>query len=71
MENPDILILDEPMNGLDKHGVEEMRKLLLALREQGKTILIASHNPLDIDVLCSRVYEMDEGILTEVKSEIL
>lgn len=67
MENPDILILDEPMNGLDKHGVEEMRKLLLSLREQGKTILIASHNPLDIDVLCSRVYEMDEGILTEVK----
>lgn len=67
MENPDILILDEPMNGLDKHGVEEMRKLLLALREQEKTILIASHNPLDIDVLCSRVYEMDEGILTEVK----
>lgn len=67
MENPDILILDEPMNGLDKHGVEEMRELLLSLREQGKTILIASHNPLDIDVLCSRVYEMDEGILTEVK----
>ncbi|MDE7424943.1 MAG: ATP-binding cassette domain-containing protein [Lachnospiraceae bacterium] len=67
MENPDILILDEPMNGLDKHGVEEMRKLLLSLCEQGKTILIASHNPLDIDVLCSRVYEMDEGILTEVK----
>lgn len=67
MENPDILILDEPMNGMDKHGVEEMRNLLLSLREQGKTILIASHNPLDIDVLCSRVYEMDEGILTEVK----
>lgn len=67
MENPDILILDEPMNGLDKHGVEEMRNLLLSLREQGKTILIASHNPLDIDVLCSKVYEMDEGILTELK----
>lgn len=67
MENPDILILDEPMNGLDKHGVEEMRELLLSLREQGKTILIASHNPLDIDVLCSKVYEMDEGVLTEVR----
>lgn len=66
MENPDILILDEPMNGLDKHGVEEMRNLLLSLRERGKTILIASHNPLDIDVLCSKVYEMDEGILTEL-----
>lgn len=66
MEDPDILIMDEPMNGLDKHGVEEMRNLLLSLQEQGKTILIASHNPLDIDVLCNKVYEMDEGILTEV-----
>lgn len=65
MENPDILIMDEPMNGLDKHGVEEMRNLLLSLREQGKTILIASHNPLDIEVLCSKVYEMDSGVLTE------
>lgn len=65
MENPDILILDEPMNGLDKHGVEEMRTLLLSLREDGKTILIASHNPLDIEVLCSKVYEMDDGILME------
>lgn len=65
MENPDILILDEPMNGLDKHGVEEMRTLLLSLCKEGKTILIASHNPLDIEVLCSKVYEMDAGVLTE------
>ena len=62
MENPPILILDEPMNGLDKQGVEDVRELLIELREQGKTILIASHNAEDIDVLCDTVWEMDKGI---------
>lgn len=66
MENPDILILDEPMNGLDKEGVEDMRKYLLDLREQGKTILIASHSSEDISVLCDTVSEMEKGILSEV-----
>ena len=64
MENPDILILDEPMNGLDNQGVQDMRALLQKLREEGKTILIASHNPLDIKLLCDKVYEMDAGVLT-------
>lgn len=63
MENPDILILDEPMNGLDKDGVEDMRRYLIDLREQGKTILIASHSSEDISVLCDSVYEMEKGIL--------
>ncbi len=67
MENPDLLILDEPMNGLDKDGVKDMRKYLLDLKEQGKTILIASHSAEDIDVLCDTVHEMDKGILTEVR----
>lgn len=62
MENPDVLILDEPMNGLDKHGVEEIRQLLLQLKED-KTILLASHNPADIELLCDDIYEMDDGIL--------
>ena len=61
MENPDLLILDEPMNGLDKDGVGEMRKYLLDLKVQGKTILIASHSAEDIDVLCDGVVEMDKG----------
>ena len=61
MENPDLLILDEPMNGLDKDGVGEMRKYLLDLKAQGKTILIASHSAEDIDVLCDDVVEMDRG----------
>ena len=63
MEDPDLLILDEPMNGLDNDGVKDMRKLFLSLKEQGKTLLIASHSREDIEVLCDHVYEMDKGRL--------
>lgn len=66
MENPNILILDEPMNGLDKDGVEDMRKYLLNLKEQGKTIIIASHSTEDIEILCDIVCEMDKGVLTKI-----
>ena len=61
MEKPDILVLDEPFNGLDRDGCEEMRKYLLELKSQGKTILIASHLDKDIELLCDDVYEMDQG----------
>ena len=67
MENPDILLLDEPMNGLDNAGVREMRELFKSLRAQGKTILLASHNPLDIEELCDTVCEMDGGVLSRVR----
>lgn len=67
MENPSMLILDEPFNGLDKHGVAEMRELIKGLREQGKTIILASHNQLDIDELCDTVCEMDAGVMTVVR----
>lgn len=67
MEDPDLLILDEPMNGLDNQGVKEIRRLLLALRAQGKTILLASHDPVDIEELCDRVYEMDAGKIERVR----
>lgn len=67
MEDPNILVLDEPMNGLDKEGVEDIRKLLLELKEQGKTILIASHNKEDIDILCDHVWEMEHGEATKVR----
>ena len=65
MEKPKLLILDEPMNGLDNQGVAETRQLLRALRDEGKTLLIASHNPLDIEELCDHVYEMDAGRMTQ------
>lgn len=65
MEDPGLLILDEPFNGLDKHGVAEIRKILLDLKAEGKSILLASHNAEDIRILCDRVFEMDGGILRE------
>ena len=67
MENPDILILDEPMNGLDKDGVADMRELFLQLKADGKTIIVASHNSMDIDVLCDRVFEITKGDLKQVR----
>lgn len=63
MENPRLLILDEPFNGLDKHGVEDIRTIILELKRSGKTILLASHNEEDIRILCDEVYEMDGGVL--------
>ena len=67
MENPDILILDEPMNALDNHGVEEMRAVLLKMKEQGKLIIIASHIRDDIDILCDEVYGMDAGVMKKIR----
>lgn len=68
MEEQSLLILDEPMNGLDKKGVEQMRTLFLRLKEAGKTIVIASHNQADIDYLCDKVYELDNGNIIDVRS---
>ena len=61
MEDPSFIILDEPFNGLDKHGVEEMREYFLSLKKKGKTILLTSHNTEDIEYLCDTVVEMDHG----------
>lgn len=61
MENPDILILDEPMNGLDNQGVQDMHRLIKTLKEEGKTIIIASHSTYDIEDLCDTVIEMSAG----------
>ena len=65
MENPRLLILDEPLNGLDEQGVEDIRALLLELKGQGKTILLSSHNREDIDLLCDSVCKMAGGVLTK------
>lgn len=67
MEDPPILVLDEPMNGLDKAGVQQMRALFLQQKEKGKTILLASHNREDINALCDEVYEIDNGALCKLR----
>ena len=66
MEDPQLLILDEPLNGLDKHGAAHIRELIKSLRDEGKTVLLASHNQMDIDELCDTVCEMDGGVMTMV-----
>lgn len=71
MEEPDILILDEPFNGLDNTGVQDMRKLFSDLRAGGKTILLTSHNSEDIDRLCDYVYEMDKGRIINVENRTI
>lgn len=65
MENPDILILDEPMNGLDENMVVKMRNLFLDLKREGKMILITSHIKEDIDILCDEVYKIQSGKIIE------
>ncbi|MBD5542887.1 MAG: ATP-binding cassette domain-containing protein [Lachnospiraceae bacterium] len=67
MEEPDILILDEPMNALDNAGVEEMRNVFVKMKEQGKLIIIASHIRDDIDILCDEVYGIDVGVIKKIR----
>ena len=61
MEDEPLIVLDEPMNGLDNQGVEDVRRILLEQKEKGKTILIASHSHEDIELLCDTVTELDHG----------
>lgn len=65
MEDPDILLLDEPLSGLDNSGVEEMHRLLLKQRDEGRLLVIASHSREDIDVLCDEVFRFDRGCMIE------
>lgn len=67
MESPKLLILDEPMNGMDEKGVEEMRRLILARKAAGTTIILSSHNIEDIRILCDQVYRIDAGVVREVE----
>ena len=66
MENPDILILDEPLNAIDSDGVNRIRKLILAQKQAGKLIIVCSHIQSDIDHLADQVVHLQEGKLHEV-----
>lgn len=63
MEHPKFLVLDEPMNGLDREGAAEIRELFLKLKKEGTTILLSSHHREDMEELCDKVYEMEDGCL--------
>lgn len=63
MEEQNILLFDEPMNGLDSNAVEEMKSIFCNLKNNGSIILIASHNKDDLDEICDKIYEMKNGRL--------
>lgn len=67
MEDPQIMIFDEPFSGLDKQSVKDVKKILLDEKKKGKTILIASHIDSDLKGLCDEFYEMDVGRLEKIK----
>ena len=69
MEDQNLIILDEPSNGLDKESIIEFHKIILELKEKNKTILIASHIDSDIKDIADRVIKMDNGEI--VSDEVL
>ena len=75
LNNPDIVILDEPLGGLDPLGRKEIRDILVRLREEGKTVFLSSHILQDIEMICDRVAIImdgeivNQGYLQELISE--
>jgi ABC-2 type transport system ATP-binding protein len=66
VNDPEIVFLDEPMSGLDPVGRREVRDLIAALRDEGKTVFMCSHILSDIEVLCDRVAILKKGKLAQV-----
>ena len=69
MDDQPILIMDEPMNGLDQQGISDIRELILEEKKKGKIILLASHNSADIEYLCDEVYELENGKIIGKRSK--
>jgi len=64
MENPDLIILDEPTNALDIDGVELINNIIFDLKKQNKIILIADHDKEDLEMLCDEIYTIQLGKIT-------
>ena len=69
MEDPEVIVLDEPFNGVENETVKKLRKVLLEEKKKGKIIILASHIKDDIDELADVVYEVDAGIITEIRKK--
>lgn len=61
MEEPDVIMLDEPTNALDRNGVELIRNVIMEEKERGALVLLASHNPDDLSLLTDQLFEMENG----------
>ena len=66
MEDPKVLILDEPFNGLDAQGIADIHALLQKLKSQGKTIILASHSAFDIAKACDEAFEITNGQIRSI-----
>jgi ABC-2 type transport system ATP-binding protein len=66
INDPDLILLDEPTTGLDPIGTRDMKDLILSLRDQGKTILLCSHQLSDVQDVCDRVAILHQGELKEL-----
>ncbi|CAM4466008.1 ABC transporter ATP-binding protein [Paenibacillus tarimensis] len=64
MEEPDLILLDEPMNGLDEEAVSRVYSIIRDEIDRGATILLASHHKVDIETLCNEVYKVNSGVVT-------
>lgn len=69
MEQPQLLILDEPTNALDEDGVQLIRQVVREENERGATVLLASHNREDIDELCDACFRMKDGRLYTLEAD--
>jgi ABC-2 type transport system ATP-binding protein len=63
LRRPELLVLDEPTNGLDPQGIAEVRELLLDLHRGGTTVFLSSHLLAEVEQLCTRVGVLDRGRL--------
>ena len=61
MEEPDVLVLDEPFNALDQEAVKLLRELLLNFQNKGKLVVITSHHKDDIESVCNKIIRIDRG----------
>ena len=69
INKPNLLVLDEPTNGLDPEGIKDLRILLKRLAKEGMGILISSHNLAELESFCNKVLIIDNGVILE-KSEV-
>lgn len=65
MTEPNLAILDEPTSGLDVNNAQEIRRLIKNIAKQGTTVLLSSHNMLEVEFLCDRIALISDGILVE------
>lgn len=65
MEQSELIVLDEPTNALDEKGIKEFHEIALEAKNNGATIIIASHSKEDIDILCDKIFCMENGKITK------